>query len=359
MEPIRLAEEIRHWKRQERENAVQLRLSGGFGASPAWLAAWEGAFGAAEAAAAQLLSAGNEGWRGGDASLRELKALAAGAAEQSRQWAAALRELSRFTGGAGPAEHMARDSEYFLAVLDAAAEARTLPEGTWSALFASSAGTPPGTPETAPNAVPIGGHTLPPLPYAYDALEPYLDAETVRIHHAILHNNYVLGLNTAEQKLAEARATGDFDLVKHWERELAFNGAGHYLHTVYFYGMKPNGGGLPSGELAAQLDRDFGGFEAFKRHFSQAAEKVEGSGWAILVWSPRSGRLQILQAEKHQNLTQWDDVPLLAIDVWEHSYYLLYKNERAKYIDAWFHIVNWPYAAERFLAARHLKWKPY
>jgi Fe-Mn family superoxide dismutase len=188
---------------------------------------------------------------------------------------------------------------------------------------------------------------------------PPSSAETIRIHHDILHNNYVEGLNNAELKLAEARRTGDFDLVKHWERELAFHGAGHYLHTIYFFGMSPGGGGMPSGELAAQIASDFGSYAAFRLHFSKAAEKVEGSGWAHLVWSPRAQRLQILQAEKHQNLTQWDDVPLLSIDVWEHSYFLTYKQERSKYIDAWFDVVNWPYAVERYYAARQLKWKPY
>src|SRR5690606_28578293 len=115
---------------------------------------------------------------------------------------------------AGLKHHMARDSKYFLGILN---EQRSplLAEGAWS-----------GFPEESP--VPIGGHQLPPLPYAYDALEPHLDAETVRIHHDILHRNYVEGLNKAELKLAEARQTGEFELVKHWERELAFNGAGHY-----------------------------------------------------------------------------------------------------------------------------------
>ena len=206
--------------------------------------------------------------------------------------------------------------------------------------------------------VPIGGHTLPPLPYPYNALEPYIDERTMRIHHDRHHRAYVDGLNLAEKKLEEARQTGNFDLVKHWERELAFNGAGHYLHTLFWETMSPNGGGTPKGDLARHLERDFGGIDAFRRQFSAAAEKVEGGGWAILVWSPRSRRLEILTAEKHQNLSQWDAVPLLPLDVWEHAYYLKHQNNRAAYIRDWWHVVNWPAVEKRFARARTLRWSP-
>jgi len=224
-------------------------------------------------------------------------------------------------------------------------------EGTWSVshVNAGDQGEP----------VPIGGHTLPPLPYPYDALEPCIDETTMRLHHDKHHRSYVDGLNRAEKKMLEARRQGDFDLIKHWEREAAFNGAGHYLHTIFWEAMSPDGGGAPGGELAKQIKRDFGSFEAFKAHFSNAAEKVEGGGWAILVWSPRSRRLEILQAEKHQNLSQWDVVPLLPLDVWEHAYYLKYNNRRADYIDAWWNVVNWPYVGKRFEQARRLQWAPF
>jgi Fe-Mn family superoxide dismutase len=208
-------------------------------------------------------------------------------------------------------------------------------------------------------AVPIGGHTLPPLPYACDALEPYIDEATMRIHHDRHHRAYVDGLNRAERELQAARASGQFDLVKHWERELAFNGAGHYLHTIFWNVMSPQGGGRPTGPLAEAIHASFGSFEAFRRQFSAAAEQVEGGGWAILVWSPRSGRLEILQAEKHQNLSQWDVVPLLPLDVWEHAYYLKHQNRRADYIRDWWNVVNWPHVAERFAKASQLRWEPF
>ncbi|MGG6312573.1 Fe-Mn family superoxide dismutase [Paenibacillus macerans] len=207
--------------------------------------------------------------------------------------------------------------------------------------------------------VPIGGHTLPPLPYPYNALEPYIDEKTMRIHHDKHHKTYVDDLNKAEKKLQEARKSGNFDLVKHWERELAFNGAGHYLHTIFWETMNPHGGGNPEGELLEQIKRDFGSYDAFHKQFSEAANKVEGGGWAILVWSPRSHRLEILTAEKHQNLSQWDVVPLLPLDVWEHAYYLKHQNVRADYIKDWWNVVYWPAVAKRYEAARKLKWQPY
>lgn len=207
--------------------------------------------------------------------------------------------------------------------------------------------------------VPIGGHQLPPLSYPYDALEPYIDETTMRIHHDKHHQAYVDGLNNAELALVKARDEGNYDLIKYWEGELAFNGAGHDLHTLFWEIMNPEGGGKPEGELAEQIIQDYGSFEQFKAHFSAAAEKVEGGGWAILVWSPRSGRTQILQAEKHQNLSQWDNIPLLPLDVWEHAYYLTYQNNRRKYIDNWWKVVYWPTVAARYKQARQLRWQPW
>lgn len=207
--------------------------------------------------------------------------------------------------------------------------------------------------------VPIGGHKLPPLPYAYNALEPVIDREIMRLHHLKHHQTYVDGLNKAEKEMQKARQTGDFSLIKHWEREAAFHGSGHYLHTIFWNIMIPNGGGAPKGQLSKAINDIFGSFEGFKKHFTEAAKNVEAVGWAILVWSPRSHRLEILQAERHQNLTQWDVVPLLVLDVWEHAYYLQYKNERAKYVENWWNVVNWKEVEQRFNKARTLAWQPF
>jgi Fe-Mn family superoxide dismutase len=191
-------------------------------------------------------------------------------------------------------------------------------------------------------------HQLPELPYAYNALEPHYDEATVRLHHDAHHKTYVDGLNNAEVKFAEAREKGDFVLVKHWERELAFHGSGHLLHSLFWLNMSPNGGGTPSGSLADRINQDFTSFEGFKKQFSAAAVAVEGSGWAILVWNPEFKKLEILQSEKHQNLTQWGVIPLLTVDVWEHAYYLKFQNKRAAWVETWWNLVNWEDVAQRF-----------
>ncbi len=198
-------------------------------------------------------------------------------------------------------------------------------------------------------------YELPPLPYAYNALEPHIDEQTMRLHHDKHHQAYVDGLNKAEQMLEQAREAGDFALIKHWEREAAFHGSGHFLHATFWPNMAPagsGGGGEPTGDLANQINQDFGGFAKFKAQFGAAAKAVEGSGWALLVWEPNQRKLSVLTAEKHQNLTQWGVVPLLVLDVWEHAYYLKYQNNRGAYVDAFWNIINWSDVAERLKAAR-------
>lgn len=193
-------------------------------------------------------------------------------------------------------------------------------------------------------------HQLPPLDYPYEALEPHIDAQTMRLHHDIHHAAYVTGLNNAEAKLAEAREKNDFALVKHWSRELAFHGAGHFLHTIFWKNMGPNGGGKPSGKLLAQIEKDFGSYDSFVAQFKAAAGAVEGSGWALLVKNWPAQKLEILQAEKHQQLSQWVVEPLLVLDVWEHAYYLKYQNKRPAYVEAFFNVINWKDVETRFNA---------
>ncbi|KEJ02486.1 superoxide dismutase [Clostridium botulinum A2B3 87] len=191
-------------------------------------------------------------------------------------------------------------------------------------------------------------HTLPNLNYDYNALEPHYDEQTLKIHHDIHHKTYVDGLNKAEQKLQEARESGDFALIKHWEKEIAFHGSGHILHTLFWENMTPNGKLNPEGSVIERIKQDFGDYEKFKKQFTEAAIAVEGSGWTILAWNPMFQKLVILQAEKHQNLTQWGVVPLLILDLWEHAYYLKYQNRRAEFINAWWNIVNWDIVNTRY-----------
>jgi Fe-Mn family superoxide dismutase len=197
-------------------------------------------------------------------------------------------------------------------------------------------------------------HELPSLPYPYDALEPYIDEQTMRLHHDIHHAGYVKGLNNAEQKLAEAREAADFALIQHWSRQAAFHGSGHLLHSLFWPNMiaASKAKKAPDGALARAIDRDFGNYEAFRAQFEAASNAVEGSGWGILAYRPTDDTLVVLQAEKHQNLTQWGVVPLLVLDVWEHAYYLKYQNRRGEYVKNFFNIINWDDVAQRYEKAR-------
>ena len=192
-----------------------------------------------------------------------------------------------------------------------------------------------------------GSHVLPPLPYGYKALEPVIDEETLHLHHDKHHAGYVKGLNKAELALAKARKSGDFSMIKHLERDLAFHGSGHILHSIYWQNLSPNGGGVPKGKIAKAIRRSFGSFDEFKAQMIAATKSVEGSGWGLLCYHLMSNSLVILQAEKHQNLTQWGAFPLLVIDVWEHAYYLKYQNRRAEYVKKIFDIINWQNVEKR------------
>lgn len=186
-----------------------------------------------------------------------------------------------------------------------------------------------------------GEYVLPPLPYAYDALEPHIDEQTMRIHHDKHHAGYVKGLNAALKALAAAREAGDASLVQHLTRQVSFHGGGHVNHTLFWMGMSPTGGGEPGGPLGAAIDRDFGSFAKFRWQFQAAATAVEGSGWGWLALEPIARRLVVLQGENQQKLLMTGVVPLLGIDVWEHAYYLKYQNRRADYVAAFMQVINW------------------
>ncbi|MDR2932305.1 MAG: superoxide dismutase [Oscillospiraceae bacterium] len=197
-----------------------------------------------------------------------------------------------------------------------------------------------------------GMHVLPPLSYPYNAMEPVIDAKTMEIHHNKHHKKYVDDLNKAELALVEARRNKDYKYIKYWENELAFNGSGHILHSIYWTILTyPDQGGSLGQYTASYIDWYFGGFDAFKAQFTAAANAVEGSGWAVLGYNPAFSRLELLQAGKHQDLTQWGIIPILVCDVWEHAYYLKYQNERANYVDAWWRLVNWTEVENRLIKA--------
>jgi superoxide dismutase, Fe-Mn family len=202
------------------------------------------------------------------------------------------------------------------------------------------------------SANPESPYTLPVLPYAYNALEPHIDEKTMHLHHDVHFLSYVNGLNEALDALKHARSKNDFKFLSYWENQLAFHGSGYVLHRLFFDQMAPVVKcGTPSKELSEILTVHFGSLDAFKAQFSTAANQVQGSGWAILAYQPLGQRLIILQAEKHQNLTQWNVEPLLALDVWEHAYYLEYQNKRADYVKSWWNVVDWAALEVRVIAA--------
>jgi Fe-Mn family superoxide dismutase len=201
--------------------------------------------------------------------------------------------------------------------------------------------------EGSGSMMPESKYTLPALPYAYNALAPKIDEQTLRIHHDKHHAGYVKGLNSTLEKLEEARAAGDYGWIKALSRDLAFFGSGDVLHSLYWVSMTPRNT-QPKGKLLSALGRDFRSLDVFKAQFLAATKAVEGSGWGLLVYEPLGKRLLVLQAEKHQNLTFWGVVPLLACDVWEHAYYLHYQNNRAAYVDNFFTLIDWDALGRRY-----------
>ena len=195
-----------------------------------------------------------------------------------------------------------------------------------------------------------GRYVLLPLPYAYDALEPVIDAKTVELHYQFHHKPAVAIANKAEEALAKTRESNDFALVKHYEKELALGLSSHILHTIYWSNLYAKSAVL-KGDLLKAIERSFGSFDKFKAHLGAAATSVEGAGWGILGYLPANQKLMILQCENHQKLTAWGVLPLLVLDVWEHAYYLKYQNRRSEYIGKLFDIINWDNVAARYDAA--------
>lgn len=188
------------------------------------------------------------------------------------------------------------------------------------------------------------------LPYPLDALEPYYSTKTLDLHYNILYKGYVDNTNKTEEKLEKARASRNFENIKCLEKDLSFFGSGAILHELFFTNMGPAIPTEPDTRLMEQIINDFGSYNKFKQQFTEASKTVEASGWCLLVWVPKWSKLEILQCEKHQNLTLWGCKPLLVLDMWEHSYYLQYQTKRPEYIDAFWNIVNWNEVNKRYIA---------
>nr|WP_231703679.1 MULTISPECIES: superoxide dismutase [unclassified Arthrobacter] len=198
----------------------------------------------------------------------------------------------------------------------------------------------------------VNEYTLPELPYDYAALEPHISARIMELHHDKHHATYVAGANTALAQMAEAREKGEFGTIGKLSKDLAFHLGGHTNHSIFWNNMSPDGGDKPEGELAAAIDEFFGSFDGFRGQFTAVANSIQGSGWSILAYEPLGKNLVIEQLYDQQGNVPVGTIPLLMLDMWEHSYYLDYANVKGDYVKAWWNIVNWADVAARFDAAR-------
>ncbi|ATH79116.1 MULTISPECIES: superoxide dismutase [Halomonadaceae] len=200
-------------------------------------------------------------------------------------------------------------------------------------------------------------HTLPELPYAYDALEPHIDAMTMEIHHSRHHNTYVTNLNgalegTGLEDMPVEELVANLDRVPEEKRQAVINnGGGHANHSMFWQMMSPNGGGQPQGDVAKAIDAELGGLDAFKDAFKKAALGRFGSGWAWLSVTPEK-KLVVENTLNQDSPLMHGNTPLLGLDVWEHAYYLKFQNKRPDYVDAFFSVVNWEDVERRYQAAK-------
>jgi Fe-Mn family superoxide dismutase len=197
-------------------------------------------------------------------------------------------------------------------------------------------------------------YTLPDLPYDYAALEPHYSAALLELHHDKHHAAYVKGANATLEALAEARDRSDFAAINQLQKNLAFHLSGHVLHSLLWRNLSPHGGGHPQGELADAISEGFGSFERCQRQFNEAALNIQGSGWSALAWEPVGARLVVEQVHDHQGNIGNGTVPVLVLDMWEHAYYLQYRNVKSDWVAAFWRLVNWEDVAHRFARVRSL-----
>ncbi|HEY3388945.1 MAG TPA: superoxide dismutase [Prolixibacteraceae bacterium] len=191
-----------------------------------------------------------------------------------------------------------------------------------------------------------GNFVLQSLPYSESFLEPYVDTETMHLHYTFHHGGAVKGANKDLQMIKKAMDESNLETVDFWTKKLAYHFSSHVLHSIFWTNLtrKQNS---PSGELLSRIEKNFGSFDRLKSYINATSKNVDGNGWGILGFQPWSDSLVVLQCENHEKLTQWGVIPLLVIDVWEHAYYLKYKNKRNDFVDAVFNILNWDNVAQR------------
>jgi Fe-Mn family superoxide dismutase len=198
-----------------------------------------------------------------------------------------------------------------------------------------------------------GNYIQQPLPYNESFLEPYMDAETMHLHYTFHHGGAVKGANKDMQMIRKALEENDLETVDFWTKKLSYHFSSHVLHSIFWTNLT-NKRTDPDGDLLKRIEKDFGSYEKLKVYIAETSKNVDGNGWGILAYQPYSDKLIVLQCENHEKLTQWGCIPLLVIDVWEHAYYLRYRNKRTDFVDALFNIINWDNVAERLANAKKI-----
>ena len=184
------------------------------------------------------------------------------------------------------------------------------------------------------------------LPYPDNYLEPYMDAETMHLHYTFHHGGAVKAANNDLTKIKDALNANSLETIDFWTKKLSFHFSSHILHSIFWTNLT-NLHSAPQGELLKRIEKNFGSYDQLKTYISTTSKNVDGNGWGILGYQPYSDSLVVLACENHEKLTQWGVIPLLVIDVWEHAYYLKYKNKRADFVDALFNVLNWDNATQR------------
>jgi superoxide dismutase, Fe-Mn family len=198
-----------------------------------------------------------------------------------------------------------------------------------------------------------GNFVLQPLPFKENFLEPFMDEETVHLHHTFHHGGAVKAANKDLLMIRKALDDNNLEIVDYWTKKLSYHFSSHILHSIFWTNLT-NKKQEPKGELLKSIELNFGSFDKLKGYIAATSKNVDGNGWGILGYQPYSQKLTILQCENHEKLTQWGVIPLLVIDVWEHAYYLKYRNKRADFVDALFQLINWDNVAERFEFAKKI-----
>jgi Fe-Mn family superoxide dismutase len=198
-----------------------------------------------------------------------------------------------------------------------------------------------------------GNFSLMALPYPESFLEPFMDAETLHLHYTFHHGGAVKGANKDLLMIKKAMDESNLETVDYWTRKLSYHLSSHVLHSIFWTNLtnKPS---TPTGDLLKRIEKDFGSYDKLKMYLAKTSKDVDGNGWGILGYQPYTDKLTILQCENHEKLTQWGVIPLLVIDVWEHAYYLKFRNKRNDFVDNLFNIINWDNALQRLNAALKL-----